>query len=126
MRKHTDEVEVTLEPKLTPFFDRLRGILESAGVDSKLGPQNRAQRRTAQRRMVGHTPGPRHRPRAAKHYCPENLQFGDRSMTCGAQLPTYRDRCLWHDSDEPVVMFGREWLVDGRVTGRTVFREAKL
>lgn len=24
------------------------------------------------------------------------------------------------------VVFGREWLVDGRVTGRTVFREAKL
>lgn len=39
---------------------------------------------------------------------------------------TCRDRCLWHGSDEPVVMFGREWLVDGRVTGRTVFREAKL
>ena len=124
--KPTDEVKVTLEPELTPFLDRLREIFEESGVDAKLGPQNRAQGRAAQRRMVGHTPGPRHRPKAAKRYCPEVLQFGDRSMTCGAQLPTYRDRCLWHGSDEPVVMFGREWLVDGRVTGRTVFREAEL
>ena len=126
MRRHADEVGVTLEPKLTPFFDRLRGIFEDFGVNPKLGPQNRAQRRLAQRLMGGHTPGPRHRPRAAKHYCSEVLQFGESSMTCGAQLPAYRDRCLWHGSDEPVVMFGREWLVDGRVTNRTVFREAKL
>lgn len=126
MRKHTDEVEVTLEPNLTPFLDRLRGILEDYGVDSKIGPQNRAQRRLAQRRMAGHTPGPRHRPKATRKTCSHVLQFGDRQMVCGAQLPSYRDECGWHTAPEPVVMFGREWLVDGRVTGRTVFREAKL
>ena len=63
--KPTDEVKVTLEPELTPFLDRLREIFEESGVDAKLGPQNRAQRRAAQRRMAGHTPGPRHRPKAA-------------------------------------------------------------
>ncbi len=124
MRKDIDDIKVEVDPsapKPGSFFARLAEIVNGYGVDAKLGPQNRAQRRMLQRRMDGHRPGPRHRQmKAARRTCREELVFGDRKMTCGAQLPSYRERCLWHEQDVVVSMFGRTWLRDRTAEARYV------